>query len=155
MKAIVIYSSNSGKTETFAKKIQQEFNADILKVEPVKKYGGFLRACLRAGKERKKHVQVDIKTEVPDLSSYDTVFLGFPIWMSTIPAFLSQFMKKCSVRDKMLIPFCTSKKTSVISSMVQVKECCPGANIKEGLALRYTTEDAFAKWVGIVKTYYK
>ena len=154
MKAVVIYYSKSGKTEAAAKRIAEEFSADLLKVEPAKPYGGFLSTCLRARKEKKKRIPVEMKTEIPDLSAYDTVFLGFPIWMSTMPEFLKEFIKKCSVRDKMLIPFCTSKKTSVISSITQVKECCPGANIKEGLVLTYNNERDYQKWVNMIRMTY-
>jgi len=155
MKPIVIYCSKSGKTEAAAKRIQEDFSADILKIEPAKPYGSFIPACLRAHKEKKKKIEVEIKTEIPDLSAYDTVFLGYPIWMSSIPGFMKDFLKKCDVNGKVLIPFCTSRGTSVIPSIPDVKECCFGAGIKEGLAFTFSTDDAYTKWIDTIRRTYK
>lgn len=156
MKAIVIYCSKSGKTEALAKQIQEDVEGDILKIEPAKEYGSFIAACLRAGKERKKRVIVDVKNEIPDLSSYDTVFLGYPIWMSTMPGFFRDFIKKCDFTGKTLFPFCTSKSTSVLSSINDVKESCRACNIKEGLAFRYAKDDTkYKEWIAKVLEVYK
>ena len=154
MKAIVIYYSKSGKTEAIAKKIQKDLDCDILKIEPAKEYGGFISAVLRARKEKKKRLEVPVKTEVPDLSAYDTVFLGYPIWMSTTPGFLRDFLKKCNFKDKMMILFCTSKKTSILKSIYDVKESCPGSLIKEGLAFSASTEEAYTKWMNTFRQTY-
>ena len=152
MKAIVIYYSRVGNTEKLAKQIQADISADILKVEPSKDYGNYLSSIARVGKEKRASISVDVKTEVPDLSEYDTVLLGYPIWYSSMPPFMQDFMSKCELNGKIVIPFSTSGATNISSSLDSVKQCCKGASVIEPFNYARLKKDDYSKWIEKVKT---
>lgn len=108
MKAIIIYYSRSGNTEKIAKRLQRDLdNIPILKIEPEEAYGNYIMSCIRATKEKHANVIPKFITPIPDLTDYDTIFLGYPIWMQDLPMFVQEFMKQCNTKGKRIIPFAT------------------------------------------------
>lgn len=108
MNAIIIYYSRSGNTERIAKQLQIDLgNIPAIKIEPDEKYGNYIMSCFRVMKENSSKVIPKFKTPIPDLSEYDTVFLGFPIWAQDVPAFVQDFVRKCDMKGKTIIPFAT------------------------------------------------
>lgn len=107
MKAIIIYYSRSGNTEKLARRVQSDIGCDILKIEPEEEYGNYVASCLRVSKERKNKVVPQFVTEIPDLASYDVILLGYPVWAQDVPAFVADFISKCKITGKKIIPFAT------------------------------------------------
>ena len=108
MKAIIIYYSRSGNTEKVAKQLQSDLgNVPIVKIEPEEAYGNYIMSCLRVMSENRKKVVPKFTTPIPDLSEYDTVFLGFPIWAQNVPVFVQDFIRQCDTKGKTIIPFAT------------------------------------------------
>lgn len=108
MKSIVIYYSLTEKTEHIAQKIQQQTHADVVKLElafgPCKT--GYFRLLVIA-KDVFLKKKPRLLTPALDLSSYDHIFIGSPIWMGTMAPALRTFMASHNFMDKMVIPFCT------------------------------------------------
>ena len=48
------------------------------------------------------------RTPIADLSKYDTVFIGFPVWGGCMPKFEQEYIKKCNFKNKTVIPFATA-----------------------------------------------
>lgn len=107
MKPIVIYYSRSGNTQRIAEKIQSDMNCDIVKVEPKEAYGNYIISCLRVTKEKRRQTPPGFITKIPNLTAYDVVFLGYPIWAQDVPVFVQEFIKKCDVQGKIVVPFAT------------------------------------------------
>lgn len=147
MKTLILYYSNSGNTERLARRIQQDIPSDMIKVEPAEKYGCFAKAVHRMIKERKSHTAVALKTPVPDLSSYDVIFVGYPIWASTLPDFMREFLSRCDFRDKKVIPFSTSYGASTESSLKDLKVACEGARVGLPLTFAKFHKDDYGKWL--------
>ena len=131
MKAIIIYYSRSGNTEKIAKKLQSDLgNIPAIKIEPEEAYGNYIMSCIRATKEKHSNVRPKYKTSIPNLENYDTIFLGFPIWMQDLPLFVQEFIKQCDTVGKKIIPFATygmsginwTKKT--LYSLFDKKQIC-------------------------------
>lgn len=129
MKSAIIYYSRSGVTKGIVDKIQKKFGSDVYSVEPEKKYGNYLSAVIRYGGERKKTVPV--KTKVADFSSYDVIFIGFPVWYGTMPNFLQEYVKKANLTGKRIIPFATAGANGKESSLRTVKELLPDCEITD------------------------
>ena len=130
MKAIIIYYSKSGTTEKLAMKIKKGFHCEAVKVEPDKKYGGYLAAVARVGVEKmKKSVPAYHAPEV-DFSEYDTVFVGYPIWYSKAPSFLLDYLGKQDLNGKTVIPFSTSGGSNIKVTLPSLEEAVKGAEIK-------------------------
>lgn len=108
MKSIIIYYSRSGNTEKIAKQLQTDLgNIPAVKIEPEEAYGNYIMSCFRVMNENRKKVIPKFKTPIPDLTEYDTVFIGFPIWAQDVPVFVQDFVRQCDTKDKAIIPFAT------------------------------------------------
>ncbi|WP_180872036.1 flavodoxin [Lactobacillus sp. 3B(2020)] len=92
-KAIIIYFSRSGSTELLAAKIAKITSADILEIVVKEPYSGKYQQTLsRANFERQTKSYPELKMSVPDLSQYDRVYLGFPIWAMTLAHPMTTFL---------------------------------------------------------------
>lgn len=108
MKAIIIYYSRSGNTEKIAKQLQTDLgNIPAVKIEPEEAYGNYIMSCFRVMKENREKVTPKFITPIPDLTLYDTIFIGFPIWAQDVPVFVQDFIRQCDTANKTIIPFAT------------------------------------------------
>ena len=130
MKIIVIYYSRSGNTEKIALQAQKDLNCDIVKIIPEEAYGNYISSCLRVTKEKKDIVAPAFVTPIPNLTNYDVVLLGYPIWAQDIPRFVAEFIKQCDLRDKIVIPFATYGMSGINWTMKHLEEICEGAEIR-------------------------
>ena len=84
MKAIVIYYSYSGNTKNIALHIAEALNADTAVIDTVKAYEGDYDAVVEQGHDEiRKGFRPPIKPINVDLSQYDTIILGTPVWWYT------------------------------------------------------------------------
>lgn len=147
MKSVVIYYSRGGATKGVAEKIRDAFGSDMIFVEPEKAYGGYLSAVIRNGKEKMTKNAAKVKTPVADISGYDVVFVGFPVWYGTMPTFMQEYVKKCNISGKKVIPFATAGANGKDSSLATVKEIFSGCTVSDYF---YTTKPKSAEtdeWV--------
>ena len=83
-KALVLYYSQTTNTKKVAQEIASRLGADLEEVVAVKPYDGDFQATInRSMKERQEGVTPDIKPLKANLSKYDVIFLGYPIWFGT------------------------------------------------------------------------
>lgn len=147
MKGIVLYCSLTGNTEKIAKRIARDFQCDILKIEPDIVYGGYLSAVVRVFTDKMAGDLPGSVTDTPDLSGYDTVFVGFPIWYGTVPEFAQEFLMRCDFNGKRLFPFATSSASDITKSVEKLAEICDGAEIMKPFTFSVMHRDNFSDWV--------
>lgn len=131
MKAAVVYYSRSGITKKIAEKIQAKFNADMIFVEPEKKYGSFPSAIIRVIREKKGKKAPAAKTPAADFSGYDIVFIGFPVWAATVPDFLQEYLRRADLAGKRVIPFATAGNNGREESLAALKALLPDSEITD------------------------
>ena len=114
-KSIVIYFSGSGNTKRVAEFVADEAGADIFELVPVNPYTdddlNWRDSDRRVNKEHDNPELQDIELttiDIPDWDSYDTVFIGYPIWWQEAAWPINNFVKGNDFTDKKVIPFCTS-----------------------------------------------
>ncbi len=130
MKCAVLYYSNSGHTEKLAQAAQARFSADMIRVEPEQAYGGFVSSLARFVKESASKKEPALKTAPRDLSAYDVVFVGFPVWGGTMPKFMQKFIRESTFSPMVtVIPFATAMGSGEASSLETITQLFPGANI--------------------------
>lgn len=137
MKSAIVYYSRSGVTKEIAEKIRDTFGSDLYFVEPKKAYGGYLSAVLRNGAEKLRKKAAQVTTPVVNLSDYDVIFVGFPVWYGTMPDFMQEYVKKCGVKGKTVIPFATAGANGKESSLATVKQLFPDCTVSDYF---YTTK---------------
>jgi len=108
-KALIVFYTYSGNTEKVAKVLRDELSADYqtdtAKLEAIDESGSFLKQCVRAFRKK----QALIKENVPfDVSSYDMIALGTPVWaFGMAPALRTYLQKSRGFAGKQAICFTT------------------------------------------------
>lgn len=152
MKAIIIYYSRSGNTEKYAKQLHADLGFDLIKIEPEKAYGSYIMSCFRVLRENATKTIPKFVTPVPDLSGYDTIFLGFPIWVEDVPSFVQDFIRKCDTDGKTIIPFATYGKSGIDCAMKTLNKLFPHSKIMLPFGNGGKITGNYKKWLSDIKT---
>ena len=98
---LIAYFSWSGNTEHVAKYIAEQTGGTLFRIEPVKPYPTEYTPCTEVAKaEKERNDRPAIKNKVTDWDSYDTVFIGCPVWWWTAPMIINTFAKATTSREK-------------------------------------------------------
>ncbi len=135
-KAIVTYFSASGVTAKKASELANMFSADLFEIAPKQKYSladlDWRDGNSRSSLEMKDKNSRPEMLENADLSAYDTVFIGFPIWWYTAPHIINTFIESNDFSGKKVIVFATSGSTGVEKSLKDLQEKYPEIKIVGG-----------------------
>ena len=119
-KTLVVYYSASGNTERVAKDIAEAAGADLFEIVPTEVYTSddldWTNPDSRVSREHDDESLRDVPlttTEVPDWDSYDTVFIGYPIWWGIAAWPVDTFVKNNDFTGKTIIPFATSSSSGM------------------------------------------
>ena len=72
-----------------------------------------------------------------DLSKYDTIIIGSPVWWYTITPVIRTFLKQHSLEGKTIIPFETNAGW-LGKTFKEIKELYPNSNVKSGMNIVFT-----------------
>lgn len=135
-KKLVAYFSASGRTAKVAEKLANELSAELYEIKPEVKY---TKADLNwMNKKSRSSVEMNDKSFRPaiitgdvDISGYDTVYLGFPIWWYVAPTLINTFLEAYDFSDKKIVLFATSGGSGFGNTVAELQPSAPGADIKE------------------------
>ena len=137
--ALVVYYSATGNTEEAANYIAAATGGDIFELEPVEPYMDddldWTDDNSRVSVEHENPDQRDVElvsTTVPDWDSYDTVFIGYPIWWGIAAWPVDGFIEANDFTGKTVIPFCTSSSSGLGESGQLLEETAGTGNWLEG-----------------------
>ncbi|MDR2773103.1 MAG: flavodoxin [Elusimicrobiota bacterium] len=133
---LIVYYSRTGNTEQMAQKIHQLVGGDIVAIKPVKAYPQSYDDTLKQAKQEINSGYKPPLSTTVDISKYDVIFVGYPIWYGTIPPPIDTFLAEHNFSGKTVIPFCVSGSSSGDKSFKKVKELSPSANVIDGLQIR-------------------
>ena len=136
-KALVAYFSASGVTSKVAKNLASAIGADIFEIKPVQKYS---KADLNwMDKRSRSSVEMNDRSSRPaiaervnQMSDYDVVFIGFPIWWYREPSIIDTFMEAYDFSEKTIVPFATSGGSGLGDSAENMQTLAKGAKVEEG-----------------------
>ena len=154
-KTLVVYYSASGNTERVAKDIAEAAGADLFEVVPTEVYTSedlnWTNPDSRVSREHDDESLRDVPlttTEVPDWDSYDTVFIGYPVWWGIAAWPVDTFVKNNDFTGKTVIPFATSSSSgmgqsgSLLADMAGTGEWQEGQRFSSGVS-----SDDVQSWV--------
>ena len=146
-KTLVIYYSASGNTARVAKDIAEAAGADLFEIVPTEVYTSedlnWTNSDSRVSREHDDESLRDVPlttTEVPDWDSYDTVFIGYPIWWGIAAWPVDTFVKNNDFTGKTVIPFATSSSSgmgqsgSLLADMAGTGEWQEGQRFSSGVS---------------------
>lgn len=138
-KTLVVYYSASGNTERVAKDIAEAAGADLFEIVPTEVYTSddldWTNPDSRVSREHDDESLRDVPlttTEVPDWDSYDTVFIGYPIWWGIAAWPVDTFVKNNDFTGKTVIPFATSSSSGMGQSGSLLAEMAGTGDWQEG-----------------------
>ena len=132
--------SASGVTKRKAEDLAKEVNGDLFEIVPKEIYTdedlNWNNSDSRSSIEIKdKNLRPEIEDITIDLNSYETIYVGFPIWWGIAPNVVKTFMDKIDLSNKRIITFCTSGGSSLPPATEDLQETYPNANIENGRRL--------------------
>jgi len=153
MKCIIIFYSYGGNTKRAAEFIANELKADIVEITTVKPYTGSYDSVVDQGKrEVDRGYMPQIKPVDVDMSQYDTVILGTPVWWYTFAPAMKTFLHECDLSGKKVYPFATNGGW-IGHTLQDFNGACKGAEVYPGLNIRFhddqqlTSESDVRKWL--------
>ena len=133
---------DKGNTEIIAEYIKDIVGADIFKVEPLTPYSTDYMQCIEEARERTRNHNAPIKEEVPDISSYEVIYVGAPVYLGGMPEELFTALKGLDYTGKIIRPFVTHEGSGFSSIPNQLKNICVGATVALGIAISGSTVDS-------------
>ena len=161
-KALVVFFSHAGdnyavgnikvgNTKIVADYISGFTGADQFEIK-TSKYDGmaYKPLCDLAKKEQQNGELPPFEGSV-DVSKYDVVFIGGPVWWGTYPQVMFTFFKKYDLSGKTIIPFTTHEGSGLGRCVKDVKEAYPQANVQLGFSIYghdvRTGKERVEKWL--------
>lgn len=135
-KVLVVYFSETGNTQKFAKLISDEVGGDFRRIETVKSYPKGQALFDYTKKERDENARPELKEMDVNPEDYDVIFIGYPIWWYTLPMPIYTFFDKYDFNGKIIVPFNTHEGSGDGGTYSTIKELEPNATVLDGLAIR-------------------
>lgn len=136
MKKLVAYFSATGTTEERARELAEAENADLFEIRPQIPYTSadlnWMDKNSRSTVEMNDSSARPAIDPVPDLSGYDEIFIGFPIWWGLAPRTVNTFIEAAALNGKKIIPFATSGGSGIGKAVNQLKAEYPNLIIESG-----------------------
>ena len=136
-KVLVLYYSQSDNTKAVAQEISTALGADLEEIVPVEPYNGTydetIQRCIR---EREEEILPKIQPVLADVSAYDVVFIGYPIWFGTCALPMLTCLGEIDLSGKKVVPFCTFGSGGLFSSAADIAKKQPEAEVLPGYGVR-------------------
>lgn len=135
-KVLIAYFSFMGNTKQVAEEIRAQTGADIFRIEPETPYpAGYDAVRPIAGREKDDNARPKLANHVVNMDEYDIVFIGYPIWIATMPMPVYTFLEEYNFSGKTIIPFSTHRGSGLGGTRNDIEAIISGAALSNGLAI--------------------
>ena len=146
----IVYFSATGNTEQVAQYIQEATNGTLIEIVPQEEYTdndlNYGNEDSRTSREQNSNDARPAIANDIDVSSYDVIYLGYPIWWGDVPKNILTFLGEVDLSGKTVIPFCTSGGSGIESSMETLKNYNSSVHWIDGKRLSISKSDV-VDWV--------
>ena len=153
-KTLVAYFSASGVTKKLSENLAGAVGADLFEIIPETPYTkedlDWQDQNSRSSVEMKdRSSRPAIASKVEDMSQYDVVFVGFPVWWYREPSIVDTFVEAYDFAGKTIVPFATSGSSGIGDSGRNMAEIAKGAKVEEGKRFSANASaDELKEWAG-------
>ena len=146
-KTLVAYFSASGVTARLAQKLAAVTDADLFEIVPETPYTAadldWTNQASRSSVEMNDPTsRPAVASRAADLSRYDRIFVGFPIWWYTAPTIVNTFLEQYDLTGKTVVPFATSGMSPIGRSAADLRPSAKGAQVLDGRRFSADVPDA-------------
>ena len=151
-KKLIAYFSAMGTTRTLAEYAAEALGADLYEIVPEQPYTQADLAYYTDGRADREQGNPSARPAISgstfDLSQYNTIILGYPIWHGQAPKIISTFLESHDFSGKTIVPFCTSQSSGIGSSDTNLYTLAAGANWLPGQRFEGgTSKDVMEEWI--------
>lgn len=148
-----------GTTEYVANLIQKSVGGDIHRIETVTSYTTDFDELRDVNhEEMEQNLMPELKESNLDISHYDTVFIGYPVWATSVPQAVLSFLQEYDLSGKTVIPFCTHDGYGAGRSYQVIAEASHAADSLEGIAIEAKdvpeAQDTIVDWLTAIDISY-
>lgn len=151
-KSLIVYYSLTENTKAVAEEIQKQVNGELIRIETVEPYPEVYDEVLDVVEAQRDAGELPtiVKQDV-DLSAYDSIFLGTPIWFGEPALPMEKWISENELAGKRIYPFFTSGSSSINESMERYRELLDQSTLSEGLGItssdRSQTASLVKEWL--------
>lgn len=154
-KKLVVFFSYTGNTKKIAESIQKELNCDILEIKPVKPYSTDYQTVVDEEQNNESSKKKpEIQSIDKDLSQYDEIIVGSPVWWYTIAPVIRTFLSENDLKGKIIKPFATNAGW-LGRTFQEIEKLCPDSKVEKGMNIVFesysdnlvTSPDEIDKWI--------
>ena len=141
--SVVLYFSATGTTKKIAERIASKSGSELIEIIPKVAYTSddlnYNSDCRANREQNDSNARPEIKNTI-DISKYDVIYLGYPIWWGTNPKIILTLLDSYDFTEKTIIPFCTSGSTGISGSVNDLRKYNSKLDIKDGK--RFSVNDS-------------
>lgn len=147
-KSLIVYYSLTENTKAVAEEIQKQVDGEILRIETVEPYPAVYDEVLDIVRDQREADELpEITKQEIDLSEYDQIFLGTPIWFGEPALPVDKWINENELSNKSIYPFFTSGSSSINESMSHYEELLDQSTLGEGLGITSSDRSNTSKLV--------
>lgn len=152
MNTLVTYFSASGVTKEVATKLSKFLNATLQEIEPKQRYTNddlnWMNNKSRSSLEMKDKSSRPEFIDNFELSNYDVIFVGFPVWWYREPSIIDSFLEAYDFSNKKIVLFATSGSSGIDGAIKNVKLLKGNLNVVDGKRLSSNpSEQEIMNWI--------
>ena len=125
-----------GNTAIIAEMIADETGGELFHIERAAPYPADYDECTDEAKQEQNDNARPALLEDKDISEYDVIFLGYPIWWGDMPMPVYTFLEGHDFSGKTIIPFSTHAGSGLSGTEKSIENVCAGSEILNGLSIR-------------------
>ena len=151
-KPLVIYFSATGTTAKAARTIAEVTGGTLYEIVPQQTYtvddldwnDKQSRSSVEMNNPQARPALKDTKL---DVTTYDVIFIGYPIWWDQAPRIINTFIESHDLKGKTLVPFATSGGSGISNSVKELRKAYPNLEWQDGKLLNRASRNTIQNWI--------
>ena len=124
-----------GNTELIASYIKEASDGDLFPLTMKEEYSSDYDEAVSQAKFDQDNNIERLPTSIPDLSMYDVIYLGYPIYFEDMPKVVESFLKHSGLKNKTIYPFVTHEGSGLGASISKIRAILPYCEVKDALPI--------------------
>ena len=157
MKTLIVYYSLGGNTKRIAKMIQAELGGDLMEIKTQTPYTGSYDSIVNQGQQEvSRGFMPEIQPLSCDVSQYDRIILGTPVWWYPFAPAVKTFLSQTDWTGKTVWPYATDGGW-LGHTFKDIQTACKDADVKEGMDIVFdenrlrTSEKEIRTWINQIR----
>ena len=154
-KPLVVYFSATGTTAEAARTIADVTGGTLYEIVPQHAYTSDDldwndRQSCSSLEMNDPQARPALKDTKLDVTTYDVIFIGYPIWWDQAPRIINTFIESHDLKGKTLVPFATSGGSGISNSVKELRKAYPDLEWQDGRLLNRASRNTVQNWVNDV-----